>query len=481
MKALLPLLLFVSLCTCCLRAQENLTDRELFEQMRQSMRKEYNEYRKENEREYANYLRQTWIEYQLHKGINPYKEPKPDTIPTAPKDEKKIIKEIPAKGNIEVPIDPVHEPDILLGGNNQPKGLKSISVPFYGTDYQLSHNLGNYILKSTKTKDIADTWETFGTPAVSQLVADLVTIKLENKLNDWAFFLLVEKTANQLPQLADSNTRILFRHFALFKCGYNIRIGLIGKSLILLVPFKEQINWRQFLSEKDTKYYLFTDHENNASGAVYTVPLSGNNSGRSFSLYIQEDIYLADQPVQLSRTFRKTKYTVTINSNRIDFLKDYPQCDFRIFAEAPVDPRFEEEILKQIAPQIEPLSTGDALNWLLHFTQSAFQYATDHAQFGHEEYLFPEETFFYPKSDCEDRAIFFAWIVRRTLNLEVALMSYKDHLATGVILDQDIKGTYIRTSDKRYLLCDPTYIGANIGQCMPRYKDERPEVLKLNQ
>ena len=175
--------------------------------------------------------------------------------------------------------------------------------------------------------------------------------------------------------------------------------------------------------------------------AVYTVSsIRATNSGRSFSLYIQEDIYLADQPVQLSRTFRKTKYTVTINSNRIDFLKDYPQCDFQSLPK-PRRSKVREEILKQIAPQIEPLSTGDALNWLLHFTQSAFQYATDHAQFGHEEYLFPEETFFYPKSDCEDRAIFFAWIVRRTLNLEVALMSYKDH---G-------HGSYPRSRHKRHL------------------------------
>lgn len=88
MKTLLTLLLLTVLSVDCLHAQEKPTDRELFERMRRSMRKEYNEYRKENEREYADYLRRTWKEYQLHRGLNPYEHPKPDTLPVVPKREK---------------------------------------------------------------------------------------------------------------------------------------------------------------------------------------------------------------------------------------------------------------------------------------------------------------------------------------------------------------------------------------------------------
>lgn len=481
MKTLLTLLLLTVLSVDCLHAQEKPTDRELFERMRRSMRKEYNEYRKENEREYADYLRQTWKEYQLHRGLNPYEHPKPDTLPVAPKREKKIVKELPAKTAIELPL--VHTKPVVtpIGKTDMPKGGKSASVPFYGTTYQFTYDLDECRLKSAKTNDIADAWEAFSTSSINRLAADLLSVKLEHRFNDWAFFRLVEETANRIPQLVSSDMRILFRHFVLFKCGYELRIGLIGKSLILLVPFSEQINWIPYLSEGDKQYYLFTDYANKVSGAVYTVPLSENPEGRPFSLRFQENIHLAVQSDRITKNYRNRDYAAHVNMNRIQFFKDYPQCDFQVLAEAPVDPVFEQELLEQIKLQANELPRVEQLRWLLHFSQSAFRYATDAAQFGKEDYLVPEETFFYPKSDCEDRAIFFSWLVRRILGSEVVLLHYKGHLATGVCFGEEVKGTYILSNGKRYLLCDPTYIGADIGQCMSQYKSERPIVIKLNQ
>ena len=480
MKALRIILFLIAFCVGDLHAQERFTDREQFEHMRQSMRREYDEYRKNIEREYADYLRQTWMEYQLHKGLNPYSSPKPDTIPAVPDDEKRIAKELPAKGAIELPVA-LPKPEVSpIGKKNMPEGRDLVSVPYYGTTYQFTYNLDDCRLKSTDTNDIADAWEAFSTPSMNQLTADLLSVKLEHRFNDWAFFRLVEETANRIPQLKSSDMRVLFRHFVLFKCGYKLRMGLIDDSLILLVPFYEQIICRPYLAVGDEQYYLFTDYANKVSGAVYTVPLSDKQEGRLFSLRFQEDIHLMDQSTLITKSYREKEYVAHVNMNRIDFFKDYPQCDFQVLAEAPVDPIFEQELFEQLEFQINGLLPVEKLRWLLHFTQSAFQYATDFAQFGEEDYLVPEETFFYPKSDCEDRAIFFSWLVRRILGFEVALLHYDGHLATGVCFEGEIKGSYILSGGKQYLLCDPTYIGADIGQCMPRYENEKPVVIKLN-
>ena len=51
-------------------------------------------------------------------------------------------------------------------------------------------------------------------------------------------------------------------------------------------------------------------------------------------------------------------------------------------------------------------------NLLLHYLHRAFPYKTDEAQFGVERTLFAEEMFHYPYSDCEDRSILFARLVR---------------------------------------------------------------------
>ncbi len=37
---------------------------------------------------------------------------------------------------------------------------------------------------------------------------------------------------------------------------------------------------------------------------------------------------------------------------------------------------------------------------------------------------------------------------------------------------------YITVSGKKYIICDPTYIGASIGLAMPQFKNVAAKVLK---
>ncbi len=111
-----------------------------------------------------------------------------------------------------------------------------------------------------------------------------------------------------------------------------------------------------------------------------------------------------------------------------------------------------------------------AANILLHFVQTAFEYATDDEQFGVERPLFADETLFYPYSDCEDRAILYSILVRELLGLDVVLLHYPNHLATAVCFDTEVPGDYLQVDGIRYIVCDPTYINADIGQAMPQFK-----------
>ena len=86
----------------------------------------------------------------------------------------------------------------------------------------------------------------------------------------------------------------------------------------------------------------------------------------------------------------------------------------------------------KLTQQIKGKSQKDAANILIDFVQTAFEYQTDDVQFGYERPLFADETFFYPYSDCEDRSILFAHLVKDLLGLDVVLLYYPGHLATAV-------------------------------------------------
>ena len=124
-------------------------------------------------------------------------------------------------------------------------------------------------------------------------------------------------------------------------------------------------------------------------------------------------------------------------------------------------------------------SQKDAANILIDFVQTAFEYQTDDVQFGYERPLFADETFFYPYSDCEDRSILFSILVQDLLGLDVVLLNYPGHLATAVHFTEDIAGDYMTIDNKKYLVCDPTYIGASIGDAMPKYKTVSAKVVKI--
>lgn len=129
---------------------------------------------------------------------------------------------------------------------------------------------------------------------------------------------------------------------------------------------------------------------------------------------------------------------------------------------------------------VQGKSAYDAVATLLHYMHFGFDYATDDDQFGYEKPFFCEENFYYPRNDCEDRSILFSRLVRNLLGLEVVLLDYPNHIATAVCFpDGNVGGDYYEVEGRRYVVCDPTYIGAGIGMAQPAYKRVRADIIKL--
>ena len=149
------------------------------------------------------------------------------------------------------------------------------------------------------------------------------------------------------------------------------------------------------------------------------------------------------------------------------------------YAEAPLSSHLKEQLLDPLATSIEGLSQEDAANVLINFVQTAFEYQTDDEQWGYERPFFPEETLFYPYSDCEDRSILFARLVKELMGLDVVFLHYPGHLATAVRFDEEISGDHLMIDGGKYLVCDPTYINASIGMQMPQMEGKDVNVIRI--
>ncbi len=158
-------------------------------------------------------------------------------------------------------------------------------------------------------------------------------------------------------------------------------------------------------------------------------------------------------------------------------LDAYPICDIPTVASSVVDKELRDQVVEQIRAQVAGLSEQDAANRILQFIQKGFPYATDDEQFHREKYFYFEESLYYPKNDCEDRAIFYAYLVHEILGIDVHLIQFTGHECTAVAFSEPLEnGTSYEYKGKRYYICDPTYIGAKIGRCMPSYIQESPQI-----
>ena len=73
----------------------------------------------------------------------------------------------------------------------------------------------------------------------------------------------------------------------------------------------------------------------------------------------------------------------------------------------------------------------------------------------------------YQASDCEDRSFLYAWLVRNLLGKKIVGLDYPGHVSTALLEDGEL------------VSADPTYIGAELGQIMPKYVNVEPTVIEF--
>ena len=66
------------------------------------------------------------------------------------------------------------------------------------------------------------------------------------------------------------------------------------------------------------------------------------------------------------------------------------------------------------------------------------------------------------------------------LGLDVVLLYYPAHIAAAVCFKGEVKGDYMQLGNKRYVICDATYIGAGVGEAMPDLKRTPAQVVRID-
>ncbi len=459
---------------------------EKFDNWLKKEQQKLQDYKDERDRQFGRFLEREWRQMQLMRGIKIDKTPKPVTTPVA---EKKQPEPTPAKTPPPIkvieskPPAPVIEPKPVLP--DIPDRVRTVKFHYFNTPVAFPHPEKFKLNKRGRydKQDIASFWQTMSKSDYEPYVTTAKQYKDRLALNDWAYCVFLKKLAGQIFPRSQAQQK-LFIWFILIKSGYDARVGYSNEIHILL-PSVGTIFSVPYFTIENRRYYVVPFDEIPQRPMALTT-YDGRYPGADKAI----DLRLNSLPkLQFSDRIRKLKFeyggqawalNIHFNDNLIDFLRYYPQTELEIYFNAQASLSVQQAMLQNLRPVVQGKSETEAVNILLRFVQTAFAYKTDQDQFDREKYFFPIETVNYPFSDCEDRAILFAFLVRNLLKLQVVALDYPGHVATAVHFTEKADGAYVVYGGKKYTICDPTYVNALLGRTLPKLKNVQPKILKIN-
>ena len=446
-----------------------------FQQARQGMMDDYNKFRNTILTDYDKYMQGVWKEYKKFKGDIRSQVPKPKTPPTYT-EPKQPEKPVTVKPKMPVsPIAPKVRPTI--DPVNKPK-LPEVKPDIPDIDYTGS-GIELPLMPAVSAIPVMPALPNIGHVKVPVSKQTIDVDYYGENIQFQKAILLAKKdiaSINAVMPNASQNEKIVAAQYVLVNCGYNIRLGMNDHQVAMLVPYAEHVFEKSYINIDGKKYYIYPNIDD--SGAFRTCDLPKDAElGKDMELRFTGKTVIGSGTKPFSYEAAGITLKGEVPTGIMPLLDEYPVIDIPTVASSVVDKKFRNEVVEQIRTQVAGLDEQDAANRILRFIQKGFPYATDDEQFKREKYLYFEETLYYPLCDCEDRAIFYAYLVHEILGLDVHLIQFPGHECTAVAFNQPVaNGTSYEYKGKTYYICDPTYIGARIGRCMPSYAKESPQI-----
>lgn len=410
-------------------------------------------------------------------AVQPEKKPVVEVVEAEPEAEPAPVVEADRRPELaaepRLPVSSTPTSPLYRGESERSK------IAYGGLAFYLNNSLNRKCsLNGLNENAIADAYEALCNSDYKPLLADCAQIRKDLRLNDWGVFTLVRQVAD--TYCGTANESIVMQQFLLNEMGYKARMArkATEDKMMLFVATDCSIYAHPYITLNGQNYYNLSG--NNEQCQFYMCQKDSPKAKNSVGMQLKEAPLFPGTVVSSTHQAKGSAARVTVDVPKalMDFYKDYPQCDYSVYFNAPVNAAMENRILSSLAPLVQGRNEADAANILINFVQTAFQYQTDGQQFGYEKPFFVEELFYYPYSDCEDRAMLFSYLVRKLLGLDVVLLDYPEHIATAVRFNGNVSGDYLMVNGRKYIVCDPTYIGASIGMTMPRYKTVSAKVLK---
>ncbi|WP_316803925.1 hypothetical protein [Pedobacter nototheniae] len=320
------------------------------------------------------------------------------------------------------------------------------------------------------------------------IITALISYKEKYKLNDWIYYQLIRKTAEQLSPKNENYFRYtLYKWFLLNKSGYDARLAVGNEQIIFYVRNEEDISDIPFFTIDHRKYMCLNYHDYgklfNMAVAYKPVDIFMPEATHSFSYKVtrmpdfKPESY-EERDVEFSYRQKVYHFKLKVNDDVLAIFKNYPGVDFETYFNIPLSRETYSSLIPALKENLKGMDQKKGVDYLMRFTRYAFLYENDEQNFGMEKRLSPEQTLANKYSDCDDRAALFFYLVKEIYNLPMIALLYPTHLTMAVQFDKPV-GSFITYKGKKYSYCEPTpqLQDLKIGQLATQLKNIKYEIV----
>lgn len=367
---------------------------------------------------------------------------------------------------------------------------KELVLDFYGDSLILAADASVPVdlKEAISKKGITDFYTSLKAGCFQPLIKELLQYRDSKKLDDWFYYQLIRTTAEKLsPKAANYHRYTLYKWFLLNESGYSATLRYRNDTLLLYIRSEENIYDIPYYMVNDKQYVCLNYHDYNNKvdvDAKSFTTIALNDAGNNRFSYkvtqlplIRKNNYTVKQ-LQFDYKNKEYKFNVLLDQQVQKIFTNYPVVDYAAQFGIPLSQTTYNSLVPLLRDAVTGMNQQQGVDYLMHFTRSAFLFETDTKAYGKEKRLSPEQTLFYEYSDCEDRSAFFFFLIKEIYNLPMIVLSYPTHITVAVQFNKPI-GTPILYNGEPYWVCEPTpqKKDLKIGQLLPSLKKQAYEVV----
>jgi hypothetical protein len=313
------------------------------------------------------------------------------------------------------------------------------------------------------------------------LIDSIISYKNKYLLDDWLFYQLIRRTAEQLcPKAKNIAYYTIYKWFLLVQCGYNAQLAFINEKLLLYVQSNDNIYDIPLFELKGKQYVCLNIHDfvkiNFKENELKKVHIDVETATKAFSYKINTIPNFKEKFINEKELFFKyhrklNSFKITIDEQMEILFNNYPVVDFDFYFNIPLTQETYNSLMPFLKKAVKNKSQKNGVNYLMQFTRNAFLYKADQNNFGVEKRLSPEQTLMNTYSDCDDRVSLFYYLVKEIYNVPMIVLLYPTHVVIAVALNKPV-GEPVEYKGRKFTFCEPTPQKDNlpIGILMLKYK-----------